>query len=516
MFGIRRLWIVALILILLVQPIAAQTPYATWEAPEGIDLISYSAAWKEEALEQLYLELKNNIHGEEIYYLNSITIEAAANAEANGRYIYNSNKQLVVTTSFAPFLPADFPVLVPSGEIVLYSGDTKARIDQLARTLAHEYGHHFTYYHFLTCQSPWEYARIRQIADHPRVGLWLEDPEHYMDNWMWEIREIAAEDYVQLLGSPTVKGIVEAKDIDGMLKYYLDNPALSYSRIWQQNMHPPRAGNTYPHANFFLPLPAEVPGLKEYFMHFVDPEFTYTPPDIPRPTLAYTRRSLEGADQYTFTWQPVTDDSGVVYTLMSYNEERNTLVAVKTVRGNDDLQAVVGIASRHGYTWNDGLIRENQHFRLYVTLPCGHMVSSDPVTILPRKQEENPWPGHRPQDGEDEAPPPKVQIQVVEQPGQLTFTLNLEQDFGLDYYETQHPLAIALTNSPEPPDLWQWQEANRTTNTLSASQPGTWYVHFFASVDRNQPLLETFGPYEIPASSTWARLVSWWQKLITS
>lgn len=470
---------------------AEEEPYAIWETPEGFEMISYSRSWDEEDLQKLYAELKKNIHGDEIYYLTAIKLIGSPHEAAQGQYFFKDSVEHSISASFSPLLPEVFQVIVMGGEIVLYNADSRNSVEDMARTLAHEYGHHFTFFHFLARQPTWDYTSVRGVDDHPRVGLWETEEKAYITNWRWDIREIAAEDYVQLMGSSTFKETRDILDITGMLDLYIDKGNLTYSAIWAQHLYPPRSGNTYPQANFFIPLATEVPGLKEYYMSFVQPDYTYSPPDIPRPILSYTRQQ---ADRYVFTWQPVTDDPDVVYTLLSYNEEINAMAAVKTVRGNENLRAVVGTARRDGKSWSDKLIGNDQHFRLIVTMPCGHMLSSPTITIRSTLGDQYAPPGEHPGADENNTAP-QIKLETWEQPDHITFQVQW-LDMEVETTPSLYPLAIAVTDSPEQPELWQWQWAEEINSTVTVEQPGTWYVHCFANVV-GEPLFKTFGPYEI-------------------
>ncbi len=492
--------LLCLMLALLFFPFTAgaeEEPHAVWETPEGFKMISYSREWDEEDLQDLYAELKKNIHGDEIYYLTAITLYGDLHGSARGQYFFQESIEHAVSASFSPLLPDVFTVSVMGGEIALHNTDSRNRVEDLARTLSHEYGHHFTFFHFLARQPTWDYASVRGVDEHPRVGLWETEEEVYMANWRWDIREIAAEDYVQLMGSPTFKEPRDVLDITGMLDLHIEDGNLTYADIWHQHLYPPWSGNTYPQANFFLPLATEVSGLKEYFMSFVQPGYTYQPPDIPRPALSYTIERVRGRDRYVFSWQPVTDDPDVLYTLLSYNEQINAMATVKTVRGNEGLQAIVGTAHQNDTTWSDNLIRDNQHFKLVVTMPCGHMASSPIVTLRPSLADKYAPPGDHP---DSNSPPPLIKLETWEQPDHITFQVQW-LDMEVETTPSLYPLAMAVTNSPEQPELWQWQSADDINSTITIDQPGTWYVHCFANVV-GEPMFETFGPYEIAEESS--------------
>jgi hypothetical protein len=194
----------------------------------GVTFESYSNAWKLDKLKLLEAELLKNKHGEEMAKLGKIIIlpNYAAGENVLGQYMANYRLEKGKAT------------LLPGRTIYLFGGDKLTRISDMAYTLSHEYGHHFTFAQLIDKEnripSVWkssQYATKRGINQHSEVH---DDP---YGEYIWSTPEIFAEDYVQLFGSET-------------------------------------AISQYAQMNVFLTTPFDSPGLQEYYSTYMP---NYTP-----------------------------------------------------------------------------------------------------------------------------------------------------------------------------------------------------------------------------------------------
>jgi hypothetical protein len=191
-----------------------------YKAPNGLIIESFSSYWwNQEKLEALFEELMKNRHGSEMDSLAKIKIypDKGPYAEAGrigGYYSFNEKT------------------------IYLNFGDDQNTVESMADTLSHEYGHHFTFSvlpkaeGYYISQSPISASRyygIRQLYDYPYAT------NSYVHGHAWHVSELLAEDYVQLLGSPTALAIrqeynrlqennslPEAKKVSGLRDYFFN------------------------------------------------------------------------------------------------------------------------------------------------------------------------------------------------------------------------------------------------------------------------------------------------------
>ena len=355
---------------------------SVYHTPLGFTIISYSEKWTGQKLVEVYDELLKNGHGDEIGYLSEIVlypqgadysdIMDAAGERTDGdidSYVY-----VDVPMLFPASLRYDADPLV--SDITLYYMDRYDDVSEVAQTLAHEYGHHFTIYYFMQDDEAVrdsEYYAIRDFADYDHE-VFYNDVMSYYENHMWDIYEIAAEDYVQLLGSPATKQTGEYMDGYDLLQADMD----TYS--------PELFMNVFPQENIFIPLADEIPGLRQYYYSFISLESEYsTPLETVDFNLQISRHSKYGKRWYEITWDMVSTDPDVQYTLVCYDSDGLMYRPVRTVYGDGEAIAKVGSpVIRHGnwiYWWNDGIPRENRIFKLYMLLPDGRMIASEPFYV---------------------------------------------------------------------------------------------------------------------------------------
>ena len=322
-----------------------------YEAPEGFTMISHSAAWDQDMLELLYFELLRNEHGDEINMLHEVIVYPFSEEEGNMLASYTIGTTAVSFFIQFPAFPPEFTVPFPRevGKITLYSGDTNTTIDSMANSLSHEYGHLYTFYYMLYAENneydsdendsldATEYAGLREASRFDLITN-ATPGSTYMEERHRYLFEIAAEDYVQLMGSPRTRQVVDFVDVQQIL-----NGAQQPSRTHD-------ARNAFPQENMMIPLAIDVPGLAEYFYSFIDAK-----PRVPIEgkkdvTLQIRREStrfeLVGGPRtfiyYTVTWNAPYDSA--IYTLAYYDPENYTGwgIPVKTVHPGQTMSAVMG------------------------------------------------------------------------------------------------------------------------------------------------------------------------------
>lgn len=206
---------------------------ARYKGTSGVTFESYSPKWRTTAqLKALEAELLANKHGQELALLGKVMIfpDYPAGDNVLGQY-------------FAQYQQNGNTLTLLSNRIIhLYGGNDFTTVEQLATTLAHEYGHHFTYYYLVNKEqlSPMEwlhsaYAAARDVSRYPSVHV--DDSGAYE----WSFAEILAEDYVQLFGS-----------------------ALALKGHMQMNTA--------------LPTPFELPAVEAYWQHWLGSAYAVKPP----------------------------------------------------------------------------------------------------------------------------------------------------------------------------------------------------------------------------------------------
>ena len=369
MTGCKKMFL--LVALLAVFTLAAYGPaYAVGEsaiytAPDGFKVISYSRQWADaQKLKEVYNELLRNVHGEELKLLRRINIYPGSDPQgmaAAGRW-------------YGEWIMKDGkPSLSGNRYIDLYNGDEFTTVPSVARTLAHEYGHHFTYYYFFKRENKlWEnwrntgLAAIRGLKYNARVS-------GSGSNHAWLIQEIAAEDYVQLFGSSSVKQSYDFKDIAERLEDGQRGVAYS-SDIY----------NYRPQENYELPLAANVKGLREYWVKAAGLATAGSPPAQVSIELKEVNQ-MDKSNQYVFTWNKSIDDktTNLEYTLVYFEKSGNNTISypVKTVTDNEPLEAVLGSAhSERLYMWEE-VPGDIAYFVLYIKDGDG-LVTSSPVLAV--------------------------------------------------------------------------------------------------------------------------------------
>ncbi|MDD2592130.1 MAG: hypothetical protein PHG99_07525 [Erysipelotrichaceae bacterium] len=349
-----------------------------YQSDDGITMTSYSDIWNTEKLKQLYEELRLNKHGEEFTLLNEVIVYGEADSYAAG--VQSNNLKKVKLNLKWPALAdnSEIPFFIYMGTIRLYNGDYYTTVADMAHVLSHEYGHHFTFYHFFNGDDVdnSEYESIRNFDS--EVFYNWSHATHYYANHHWYLIEIAADDYVQLMGSPMTRSVSSYTDIQQNIYNEQKNV-----RWWSYN------GTIQ--GNLLLPFADEVDGLKAYFYSFIDEELSegtiYEKKSFkPRITKGYSHHdSISGAldfIHYVISWDDIYQDA--IYTLVCCDEDGSNMTPIKTVYPNQSNKAYIGTVSYETYDmiyWRyDNLDKGIKKFIVTALLPDDTLYKSEVLT----------------------------------------------------------------------------------------------------------------------------------------
>jgi len=387
------------------KPLQGLPKASQYTMDNGIDIISYVDTWAGAKLAEIGNELMNNIHGIEMEYLDRIEVhpglEPGGNQNVSASY-RKEREEISIPVNLSGFLPKDYEVSLhlDKGVIHLYKGDEKETIEEMAADLSHEYGHHFSFFYFGDTFNSKDfknshYYKIRKLKDYRQVN----GESSYEENiHRWSIFEIAAEDYKQLLGSPTGKKVTRFLDISQKVGSQTYQPANSASSLDY---------NAIPQENWVIPLAAQVDGLYEYFLSFlqdadeaieagsvVNEKHKYLD-DINNikadklPVLSYREEEHHGFYKGMLEWEPLKPDTvegadQVIYTLVAFTEE-GQLIPIKTVYPGEETYAVIGTVTEveepYIYYYQDDLNRDTLRFKLYMQFANGQVISGEELIV---------------------------------------------------------------------------------------------------------------------------------------
>jgi hypothetical protein len=309
-------------------------PLKTYTSSSGLDIVSYSPKWStDKKLDEVYKELLNNFHADELNYLDAIYIYPDSPDGTNGYYYEAATINKEGKYSYGK-----------DAYIEIFNGDDYNDISQMAWVLSHEYGHHFTFYYLVTAENKYSnqwydtgYAKIRKLAKYDKVNYNNDDPDTYMHRW--DITEIAAEDYVQLFGSPLAKKSTDYKDVAERLK---DNMS-DYSYLNSSY-------NLLPQENLSLPLAADVDGLYNYWLNLTG--YTAAQPslsDKPIPYISNVEKVyFDSNKKYTLKWNEIPDNKAYEYTVVMYPKDMSYFpIPIKTVKTGEEMVAYIGSDVKH-------------------------------------------------------------------------------------------------------------------------------------------------------------------------
>lgn len=197
--------ILALPLLVSLDPLITNSNYfAHYRSPEGIQFLSYSSEWDEDKLQGLYDELIKNQHGEELKLLQEVKVVGDGLGEYPHADYYTKAVYHALTSS-----------------ITLFHGNKYTEPHMYRETLAHEYGHHFTYHYFPAHHFPFsKWSQLRGL-DQDTVR-WDAFWNYSTDAYSQFPQEIIADDYLLLYGAVSK---VEVKDV------------LSHEAFYTMTMH---------------------------------------------------------------------------------------------------------------------------------------------------------------------------------------------------------------------------------------------------------------------------------------
>lgn len=356
-----------------------------YHTPLGFSIVSHSDLWTGQKLVEIYDELLKNGHGDEIGYLSKVILYPD---EAEDSEVFDSAGECEDVPVDGDVY-VDVRALIPSrlrydtepvvSDISLYYMDNYDDASEIAETLAHEYGHHYTMYYFMQDGEAVKNSEYYTLRDFENIdhAVFYDTAAEYFDNHMWDIYEIAAEDYVQFLGSPSAKQTMEYMDrydlLDADMEEY--NPDIEDTFV-----------NVFPQENIFIPLADEVPGLRDYYYSFIGMENEYgSYLETANFGLQIEKKSSYGHRYYNITWTMVNTDPDALYTLVCCDSDGEVYWPVRTVYGNEEPIAKVGspVVKRGNwiYWWPDGIPEEDRIFKLYLLLPDGRMLASEPFYV---------------------------------------------------------------------------------------------------------------------------------------
>lgn len=356
----------------------------TYIAPNGLTVQSIGCDWKNEDLKAVYKELLNNKHGRELDYLKKITLKPNGTVyDQEGTAGEYEEKSMYFTVAIAfPALINGQYIMVANpdcGNIYLYHMDEVTEIREIAGTLTHEYGHHYTFQYFFAgdneVREKSKYYQIRGLSEYPDAKDYKNYDDYYKMH-AWDINEIAAEDYSQLLGSPTGKEIGEYMDVKEAL--------FSNDMKWiggLQRYH----YNVFAQENPMIPMAEQVEGLEAYYHSFIDDSYVEKYVEYGNIVIESQKKRSNGRTHYILSWNELTlpTDSDVIYTVVCFDEDGSLFRGIKTVSEDEELTAVIGIPTRRKgswiYWWDDGTMEENRIFRVFAYIVDeGIMIGSEP------------------------------------------------------------------------------------------------------------------------------------------
>ena len=349
--------------------------------PNGLTIRSYSSVWQHSKLQDVYKELLKNTHGVEFDYLKEIVLRSGSSGdgEFSGDY-HEESRSMTAAVVFNPIIDSKYIKFTSMdfGYINLYNMDDFTDVKEFARTLSHEYGHHYAYQHIFTDENDDReesyYYDLRGLSEYPEALEYL-DYNKYLEMHAWDIDEIAAEDYVQLLGSKTSREIGEYMDIKEAL-YSADMEFVYDIELYHYNV--------FAQENPVIPTAEQVQGLEYYYHSFIDEAYEEEYTDYNDIVIEAKKKRSNGKTHYILTWNELNGtDSDVIYTVVCYNADGSFYSGIKTVSGEEELSAVIGTPTRRKgnwlYWWNDKTMDEDRIVRvLAYIVDEGIIVGSQP------------------------------------------------------------------------------------------------------------------------------------------
>lgn len=303
-------------------------PKGVFDTPKGVKIISYVDKWSNHSqLEEIYNDFSKNFMSDEIDYLKAIYIYPDTPEGVAG--LYHPNIQ--------PLLDGGYEYTKDS-YIEIFNASSYNNVSEISRVLTHEYGHHFTTYHLVTGEnkyfSEWresEFSKYRNLRNNSKVKYFSQSNDKYEHRW--DVMEIAAEDYVQLFGSPLAKKSEDFLD----LKDRADRGIMEYT-------YTSGIFNLLPQENLDIILATEANGLREYWLKLAGYNLKKNLiPKKPQLKLLEEKVLYKKYKQLVISWDDIPDNREYEYTLVMYKPGENSFpIPIKTAKTGESLKAYMG------------------------------------------------------------------------------------------------------------------------------------------------------------------------------
>lgn len=348
--------------------------YDEYQTDLGLTIKSYAKNWTGHKLVEVYEELKKNTYGKEIKYLKEINLYEDNPTGGKEEGVYNASYKII------NFFGNEKIMLSDNNSIDLYNLSNKNNVEELAKTLSHEYGHHFTLFYLIEYENKtFDQWKDTMLYKYRNLESYEKVTNDYENGHQWSIIEICAEDYVQLYGSLTAKKTYFFEDIKQ--RYYSntldDDTSYSYSIF-----------NINPQENKNIPLALQVQGLKEYWEKasgIISDTQTYTQPQL---ALVDVSNLGHEKQQYTLQWSKSVNSEGEeaeIYTLISLNINEDTIIPIKTVVKGDLLEATIGSIRINSDSkimfYTDSFVNNDNSFVIYSQDKNGSVIASNMLNI---------------------------------------------------------------------------------------------------------------------------------------
>ncbi len=353
-----------------------------------VHFLTSCEGWDNTKLLTVGKELFNNTHSDEIHYLEAVILE-----EGSGIY-YSSNYESIYDYNEIPlylygFLPEDscYYLTYEKGVLYVYNVSSETTAPDIAQALSIAYGYHYTHYYFgldgTENDKETEYYKLRS-AGCDTLKASFDSNEDYIENKEWYLFEIAANDYMYLMGSAVAQRTSRFINM-AEKKVYFPNIYTALTAIYKNSL------NVTPHSNLYIEMPHRVDGLAEYFYSFVEkdaPEYTIREPAGSMNMRAESKCSGSIIDIY---WDTPYDDTRALYTVIAYNSSDEIVSIIQTLYGQEGGHCTYyrriefGVATK-GFRYNyyylhdfdeDGI----KKFRVLVTFPDDTVEISDPLIL---------------------------------------------------------------------------------------------------------------------------------------
>ena len=362
---------------------------------KDIHFLTSVNGWDEERLEEVAEEFFLNKHGEEMRYVEAVVINAG-----DGMYCYGNQEDIYIhyqaPITLFNFIPEDSKYNIAGKRSLLYVDNVSETLttNDIAQSLSIAYGRHFVNYHMniegIEEDRDTEYFKLR-ANENDNIRLEITDNDDYINNYIWYLEEIAAHDYMFLMGSDnanrTLRGFVGAR-------YYIDSVDEAYPAIAAYYRN---ARNITPHINVSLTLPDKVDGLSEYFYSFVNddvPEYSGNQPmgDLNFKLKTKPSRSNFKKISYELSWDTPYDDDEILYSVIKYDMNDKVEVFQAHVIGNNEPSTLLDKSKnfRLYNTFYEYDMRTDQEFkiRIIASFPDGTITISEPLVV---KYPDDKW-----------------------------------------------------------------------------------------------------------------------------